>query len=178
MWFLVCMGCEYVAQLTLHTDVTVNHHWLLVSQRTVVRVKSCAQFIHPPQQALLWLDLIQWSKPNVLFCWNKVYTHVTLSYSTNVIYIATLAYYLPCVSRWVCEAALWQQTLMYSQLCVLDAAHAWYLHIIHCFFHDVTWHDMTSVCFTCSAVWVPWNLWAYWHVVTRKWSQWNLMLRW
>ena len=39
--------------------------------------------------------------------------------------IAPLAYHLPCISRWVYDAALWQQTLVYSLLkCVRDAAQA------------------------------------------------------
>ena len=39
--------------------------------------------------------------------------------------IATYAYHLPGISRWVYDAALWQQTVVYSQLkCVWDAAHA------------------------------------------------------
>ena len=59
---------------------------------------------------------------------------MALSYSAYA--IATLACHFPCVSRWVCDAVLWQQNLVYSQLkCVRDVAHAWYLHIIHCFFH-------------------------------------------
>ena len=44
----------------------------------------------------------------------SLYFHMALSYSAYA--IATLAYHLPCVSRWVCDAALWQQTLMCSQL--------------------------------------------------------------
>ena len=48
---------------------------------------------------------------------------MALSYSAYA--IATLAYHLPCVSRWVYDAALWQQSLVYSQLKrVRDKAHA------------------------------------------------------
>ena len=44
----------------------------------------------------------------------SIYFHVALSYSAYA--IATLVYHLPCVSRWICDAAFWQQTLLYSQL--------------------------------------------------------------
>ena len=64
----------------------------------------------------------------------SIYFDMVLSYSAYA--IATLAYHPPCISKWVYDAALWQQNLEYSQLnCVWDAAHALYLHIIHCFFH-------------------------------------------
>ena len=39
--------------------------------------------------------------------------HIALSYSAYA--TAILAYHLPCVSKWVCDAALWQQTHEYSQ---------------------------------------------------------------
>ena len=52
----------------------------------------------------------------------SLYFHMALSYSAYA--IATLAYHLPCVSRWVCDAALWQQTLVCSQLkCVRRSSH-------------------------------------------------------
>ena len=79
--------------------------------------------------------------------------------------------HLPCVSSWVCDAALWKQTLEYSQLkCLRDAAHVWYLHIIYCFFlyslccmstHCLSISHVFSIsliaCFTCFAVWDPRN---------------------
>ena len=54
------------------------------------------------------------------FCWNKVYSVMALSYSAYA--IVTLSDHLPCVSGWVCDSALWQQTLVYSSWSVWDAA--------------------------------------------------------
>ena len=55
------------------------------------------------------------------------------------------------VSRWVCDAALWQQTLLFSSWSVWDAAHAWFLLIIYCFLHipyAVMYVDALLVYFT------------------------------
>ena len=43
----------------------------------------------------------------------SIYFHMALSYSACYYNIGLNP---PCVSRWVCDAALWQQTLVYSQL--------------------------------------------------------------
>ena len=54
---------------------------------------------------------------------------MALSYTAQA--ITTLAYHLPCVSRLVCDAALWQQTLMYSQL----KCHVKWRGRVACLFH-------------------------------------------
>ena len=111
-----------------------------------------------------------------LFCWNKVHTYYG-SFLFCICYcnIGLPPSLLQQVSLWCCvvtadprvqPAEVWK--------CVQDAAHAWYLHIIIAFFifltlsHKMTLTHCLSIshafsitsifCFTCSAVWDPWNL--------------------
>ena len=90
---------------------------------------------------LIWWSKFRtrWRKPNhdlapmqllnctIIILKQNIYFHITLSYSAYA--SATLTCHLPYVSRWVCDAALWQQTLMYSQLkFVRDAAYCYFSH--------------------------------------------------
>ena len=125
----------------------------------------------------------------------SIYFHMALILHNA---IATLAYHFPCISRWVCDAAPWQQTLATASWsvevwkCVHDAArsvppyHQLLFFIFFLLSHKIMWclsishaFSISSIaCFTCSAVWDPRNLCAKRHVATREWNQCNVMPRW
>lgn len=82
------------------------------------------------------------------------YFHIALSHFAYS--VATLAYHLPCLSKSVCDAVLWKQTQVYSQLkFVCHTVQGWYLHIIACFSHSlschVKWHG--PVACNCECLW-------------------------
>ena len=125
---------------------------------------------------------------NSVFCWNKE----ILSYSSFLCY-SSIGLHLPCVSRWVCDAALWQQTLVYSSCSVWDAAtlgasisstaftyslccHVKWRGCVACLYHAFS--ISSTACFTWSAVWDPPNWCIYQHTVTWQWKKCDVMQRW
>ena len=117
-----------------------------------------------------------------LFCWNKVYTFTWLFLFLHMLFQHWLM--LHCDSRPSCTAA---------EVCEMQPTLGASLSSTACFIFltlscKMTWTRCLSVshafsissiaCLTCFAVWDPPNWCTYQHVVTRKWSQCNVMQRW
>ena len=121
----------------------------------IIQLHLETKYLHPSCSLVGFFILLKQS----------IYFHMALPYSAYA--IATLAYHIPCVSRWVCDAVL-----VCSHLKCVRRTHAWYLHIIAfnkflTLSHKITWTHCLSIShtfsissiasFTCSAVWDPGN---------------------
>ena len=82
----------------------LNPSPLIFSKCQQCQLHKEKKYLHPSRSLIGFSILLKQS----------LYFHMALSYSAYA--TATLAYHLRCVIRWVCDAALWQQTLVYSQL--------------------------------------------------------------
>ena len=106
-----------------------------------------------------------------------VETKSILSYGSFLFCIcySNIVLHLPCVSRWVCDAALWQQTLVtadevWETQLTLGTISSFAFFIFFTLSHKMTWTHCLSIsnafststaCFTCSAVWDRRNWWTY-----------------